>query len=106
MSLDTMATDRPIPTVQASPGLLHEGDMVYPDIQDAGNPFRVVDQPRLLPAHGTAGPYWRIPLEHDDILCVPVDGKVRTQRRPNPGPPTPPEMWDAAMASYQEPRYG
>jgi len=96
---------RPIPTVQASPALLREGDMIYPDINMTGNPFRVLGPAvRATDSNGNTG--WRVELERDCVLLVPDGGKVRTQRRPNPGPPMGQEAADAILDSYREPRYG
>src|SRR5215211_4223409 len=72
---------RPIPTVQASPELLHEGDMIYPDVQEPSpEPFRVATRPQRL-ASG-----WRIELDRECVLLVAKGHKVRTQRRPMPQP--------------------
>ena len=94
---------RPIPTVQASPALLQEGDMIYPDINVSVppyyEPFRVVTRPQRL-ASG-----WRIELDGGCVLLVADGHKVRTQRRPNPTPPMDPEAADAIFARYREPRY-
>lgn len=92
---------RPIPTVQASPALLHKGDMIYPDIDEPSpGPFRVSHEP----ARDDLG--WLIFLDGGCLLYVPDGHKVRTQRRPNPGPPTPDEGWDAAMEHYPRSRHG
>lgn len=92
---------RPIPTVQANPALLQEGDMIYPDIQESSpEPFRVTTRPQRL-ASG-----WRIELDRDCVLLVAKGHKVRTRRRPNPGPATPAAAWDALEGTYREARYG
>jgi hypothetical protein len=76
---------RPIPTVQASPSLLQEGDMVHPDIAFRGNPFRLVAKPRRVKtSNGTMG--WQLDLEGHGVLLVRDHVKVRTQRRPQPQP--------------------
>jgi hypothetical protein len=101
MTALTASPQRPIPTVPVSPALLQEGDMIYPDVQEPSpKPFRVISAPQRL-ASG-----WRLELERHCVLLVAKGHKVRTQRRPNPGPPTPDGAWDAAMDSYREPRYG
>jgi len=94
---------RPIPTVQASPALLREGDMIYPDLEeipDDADPFRVA-HPVQRDDLG-----WLIFLDGGYLLYLPFGTKVRTQRRPNPGPPTPDEVWDEAETSNPEARYG
>jgi len=91
---------RPIPTVQASPALLQEGDMIYPDLdQPSPHPFRVSHKPD----HDDLG--WIMFLDGGCLLYVPDGHKVRTQRRPNPSPPTPAAAWDALEGTYREPRY-
>jgi hypothetical protein len=101
------AVVRPIPTVPVSPALLHEGDLIYPSDNDTWpdsdipvEPFRV----SYKPDRDALG--WIIFLDGGYLLYLPYGQKVRTQRRPNSGPPTPDEAWDAAMDSYQRNRYG
>jgi hypothetical protein len=96
----TQVETRPIPTVQASPALLQAGDRVYPDITDRSpEPVRVAG-PAVAIADRDGNPGWQIPLTDRGTLWVADGDKVRTQRRPNPGPPTPPEVWDAMEDSY------
>jgi hypothetical protein len=96
---------RPIPTVQANPALLQEGDMIYPDIRGP-RPWAKGDVPafRVLNRQRVRGGWW-IDLDGRCLLLVPDGGKVRTQRRPNPTLPMDPEAADAIFARYREPRY-
>ncbi len=94
---------RPIPTVQASPELLREGDMIYPDMDVSVpahyEPFRVA-HPVQRDDLG-----WLIFLDGGYLLYLPFGAKVRTQRRPNPQL-LDPDVADRLAENYREPRYG
>lgn len=99
---------RPIPTVQASPALLQEGDMIYPDgpwLDATGKvgPLRVTACRPVITTDGDRG--WLLDLQEHLVYLVPAGHKVRTQRRPNDTLPMDLEAADAIFARYREPRY-
>jgi hypothetical protein len=99
---------RPIPTVQASPALLREGDMIYPDgpwrdVTAQVGPLRVTGCRPVVTNDGDRG--WLLDLQDHLVYLIPSGDKVRTQRRSNDDPPIAPEVADQIADSYREARY-